>query len=193
MPAPPGPAQVMQAQPQVQGNQAAQLVVQVAPLPAFTLGAGRDNQVLDFTDVGAKKQYYKAIASLEEKIDESHDNCVAFLSGVTEWVRQFGLAQIMSINVGLASWVLLVNYGQIAMDDITMSVNNDTSTQTHDAKNSEMLYQFLLSSLATEFKTKILLHQGEFMINNEPVRGCLFQENCRAHICGHHGYSTAHS
>ena len=38
------------------------------------------------------------------------------------------------------------------------------------------LYQFLLSSLATESKTKILLHWDEFMINKEPVGACLFKK-----------------
>ena len=62
------------------------------------------------------------------------------------------------------------------MDNITTHANNYTSTQPCDAQNSEMLYQFLLSSLVTEFKTKILLHQAEFMLNNEQVRACLFKK-----------------
>ena len=140
MPAPPGPAQVMQAQPQVQRNQAAQPVVQVAPPQAFALGPGRDNQVLDFTDVIAKKQYYKAALLLKEKFDGSHDNFMAFLSEVTECIRSFGwAAQIMSINMGLTTWDLLVDYRQRAMDDITKSAKNYTSTQTHHAQNSEIV------------------------------------------------------
>ena len=73
MPAPPGPNQVMQAQPQAQGNQATPLVAPVAPPPAFTLSPKRDNQVLDFTDVRARKHYGNVIALFDEKFDGSHE------------------------------------------------------------------------------------------------------------------------
>ena len=75
------------------------------------LGPRRDNQILDFTEGGAKKHYYIAIASLNETFDESHEKFVAFLSGGTEQVRLFGWIQIMSINVGRATKDLLVDYG----------------------------------------------------------------------------------
>ena len=35
---------------------------------------------------------------------------------------------------------------------------------------------FLLSSLSPEFKTKILLHQDKFHVNNKPVGTCLFKK-----------------
>ena len=73
----------------------------MAPVaPAFVLGPRRDNQLLDFTDVRAKKHYYKAIALFDEKFDGSHEKLMAFLSGVTEQVRHFGWTKIMSIYLG---------------------------------------------------------------------------------------------
>ena len=77
---------------------------------------------------------------------------VAFLSGVTEKVHQLRWNQIMLINVGLTTYNLLVDYRQIGMDNITTDTTTYTSTQTREAQNSEMLYQFQLSSLLSELK-----------------------------------------
>ena len=64
--------------PQVQGNPAAAPVAQAAPQPAFTLGPGRDNQVLDFMDVSTKKYYYKAIAPTNKTFNGSHEKFMAY-------------------------------------------------------------------------------------------------------------------
>ena len=53
------------------------------PAPAFTLGPGRDNMVLDRSIPADTKLYYKAIAALDNKFDRTPEKFVAFLASVT--------------------------------------------------------------------------------------------------------------
>ena len=64
--------------------------VQEAVAMPFSLGPGRDDNVLDFTAVGAKKHYSKSIVPLKEKFDGTAENFITFLSGGTERAQQFG-------------------------------------------------------------------------------------------------------
>ena len=50
------------------------------PVPAFTLGPGRDNTVLDWSTPADTKLYYKAIAVLDNKFDRTPEK---FIPGLT--------------------------------------------------------------------------------------------------------------
>ena len=51
--------------------------------PAFTLGLGRDNTVLDWLIPADTKLYYKAIAALDNQFDGTPEKFIAFLASVT--------------------------------------------------------------------------------------------------------------
>ena len=72
------------------------------------------------------------------------------------------------------------------MDDINSHATTYTGMQTREAQNSKMLYHFLMNSVTTEFTTKLVLYQEDYMING--AWGVSFQEDHSAHICGHHGH-----
>ena len=103
------PAPVLQAQVQAMQAQLAQATPSAQPPqvpPPFML----DNNVIDFSEVGAKKHYHKTIAPFIETLDGSHEKFVAILSGVSERVHHVGWKQIMLINVALSTYNLLVDY-----------------------------------------------------------------------------------
>ena len=51
-----------------------------------------------------------------------------------------------------------------------------TGMQTREAQNSEMVYHFLMNLVTTEFTTKLVLYQEDYMINGVPIRACLFKK-----------------
>ena len=62
------------------------------------------------------------------------------------------------------------------MAEINSHATTYTGTQTRAAQNSEMLYHFLMNSVATEFTTKLVLYQEEYIVNGPPIGTCLFKK-----------------
>ena len=62
------------------------------------------------------------------------------------------------------------------MDDINSHATTYTGMQTREAQNSEMLYHFLMNLVTTEFTSKLVLYQGDYMINEAPIWACLFKK-----------------
>ena len=144
--------------------------------PAFVLGLGWDNIVLDWSIPADTKLYYKAIAALDNKFDKTPETFIAFLASITSRARQFGWNTILAIPVDTNTRELLTDYGRINMDDISNHATTYTGTQTREAQNSEMLYHFLMNLVTTEFTTKLALYQEDYMINGVPIRECLFKK-----------------
>ena len=72
---------------------------------------------------------------------------------------------------------LLTHYSRVSMDEINSHAATYTWTQTiREAQNSKMLYHFLMNSVTTEFTTKLVLYQEEYMINGVPIGACLFKK-----------------
>ena len=133
------------------------------PAPVFTLGPGEDNTILDWSIPANTKLYYKAIAALDNKFDGTLEKFIAFLASITSRARQFGWNSILTIPVAMDTRELLSDYGRISMAEINGHAATYTGTQTRAAQNSEMLYDFLMNSVTTEFTTKLVLYQEEFV------------------------------
>ena len=144
--------------------------------PAFVLGPGWDNTVLDWSIPADTKLYYKAIATLDNKFDGTLEKFIAFLASVTSQARQFRWNMILAIPVDTNTRELLTDYGRINMDNISNHTTTYTGMQTREAHNSEMLYHFLMNSVTTEFTTKLVLYQEDYTINGAPIRVCLFKK-----------------
>ena len=68
-------------QPQVQAPQVG--TAQPAPLlPAFALGPGRGNALLDYSNTSHMKTYYKAITPLEHKFDSKPSSLRIFMKSI---------------------------------------------------------------------------------------------------------------
>ena len=52
-------------------------------VPAFALGPGQDNTVLDWSIPADTKLYYKAMTALDNKFDGTLEKFIAFLASVT--------------------------------------------------------------------------------------------------------------
>ena len=144
--------------------------------PIFALGPGQDNMVLDWSIPANTKLYYKAIAALDNKFDGTPETFIAFLASITSRAQQFGWNSILAIPVGSKPRELLTDYGRINMDKINGHATTYTGMQTREAQNSEMLYHFLMNSVSTEFNTKLILYQEDYMINRVPIGACLFKK-----------------
>ena len=84
---------------------------------------------------------------------------------------------ILAVPVGTDTRELLSDYGRVNMDDISNHATTYTGMQTREAQNSEMLYHFLMNSVTTEFTTKLVLYQEDYMINGAPIGACLFKRS----------------
>ena len=84
------------------------------------------------------------------------------------------MGPILMIPVGVFTRNLLSENGRTDMDQIT----NHAATLRHKqgTLRTQMLYQFLMNSVTTDFKTKLIPHLAEFRINEKPIGPCLFKK-----------------
>ena len=146
------------------------------PAPAFALGPGQDNMILDWSTPADTKLYYKAIAALDNKFNGTPEKFIAFLASITYRARQFGWNSILTIPMAMDTRELLSDYGRISMAEINSHATTYTGTQTRAAQNSKMLYHFLMNLVTTEFTTKLVLYQEEYTMNGAPIGACLFKK-----------------
>ena len=143
------------------------------PAPAFALGPGRDNTILDWSIPANTKLYYKAITALDNKFDGTPEKFIAFLASITSQARQFGWNSILTIPVAMGTRDLLSDTGRISMAKINVHAATYTGTQTRAAQNPKMLYHFLMNSMTMEFTTKFVLYQEEYTMK---IGACLFKK-----------------
>ena len=118
----------------------------------FSLGLGWSTTVLDFSDAATVKLYNKAISPLELKLDGEADNLAVFLASDNHfnWSNQITipLADTKTRN-------LLTHYGQVTLSNCTDHGSSYVSTQTRDAQNNDILFDFLVDSLESNFRAKV--------------------------------------
>ena len=74
-------------------------LAQAAPIaPAFALGPGRGNALLDYSNASHIKTNYKAVTPLEHKFDGKPSNLHIFMKGITNQAKSFGWVNILNIN-----------------------------------------------------------------------------------------------
>lgn len=136
---------------------------------AFQLGPGRDNNVLDFTESSACKVYYKAITPLERLYDGKPESIAVFLASVTDRSRRFGWSTLLTVPDATATdRNLITEYGLVTMAEVRAKALTYSGQQTREAQNSDMLYHFLMESLAVTFKAEVLLYSNDYTINGVP-------------------------
>ena len=145
-------------QPQAQAPP--QGVAQVAPIPpAFALGPGRGNTLLDYSNTSHIKTYYRDITPLEHKFDGKPSNLHIFMKSIANQAKSFGWVNILNINDSNGITRSLLNdYGQLTTAEVKMHARNQWMNQhMWDAQNAELLYHFLFESLDKSFKATISL------------------------------------
>ena len=157
--------QAQGVQPQAQAPQDG--AVQPAPVPpAFTLGPGRCNSLLDYSNTSHIKTYYKAVTPLEHKFDSKPSSLRIFMKSVANQVKSFGWDNILNIVDSHGNTrSLLYDYRQLTTEEIRMHARNQwTNQHTRDAQNTEMLYHFLFDSFYENFKATILLKNYNYQV-----------------------------
>ena len=81
--------QAQGVQPQVQAPQDGAAQPALVP-PAFALGPGRGNTLLDYNNTSHIKTYHKAVTPLEHKFDGKPSNLRIFMKSVANRAKSFG-------------------------------------------------------------------------------------------------------
>ena len=145
-------------QPQAQVPQVG--AAQPAPLPpAFALGPGQGNTLLDYSNTSHIKTYDKAVTTLEHKFDGKPSSLPIFMKSIANRAKSFGWDNILNIIDSHGNTKsLLYDYGQLTTEEVrTHAQNQWTNQHTRDAQNAEMLYHLLFESLDENFKATVLL------------------------------------
>ena len=157
--------QAQGVQPQAQAPQDG--AVQPAPvLPAFALGPGRGNSLLDYSNTSHVKTYYKAVTPLEHKFDSKPSSLRIFMKSIANRAKSFGWDNILNIIDSHGNTrSLLYDYGQLTTEEVRTHARNQWTNQlTRDAQNTEMLYHFLFKSLDENFKAMVLLKNYNYQV-----------------------------
>ena len=152
-------------QPQAQAPQVG--AAQPAPIPpAFALGPGRGNALLDYSNTSHIKIYYKAVTPLEHKFDGKPSSLRIFMKSVANRAKRFGWDNILNIIDSHGNTrSLLYDYRQLTTAEVkTHAQSQWTSQHTRDAQNAEMLYHFLFESIDENFKATVLLKNHNYQV-----------------------------
>ena len=134
--------------------------------PAFALGPGQGNALLDYSNASHIKTYYKAVTPLKHEFDGKPSNLRIFMKIVANQAKSFGWANILNSNDSHGNTRSLPNdYGQLMTAEVKLHARNQwTNQHTRDAQNAEMLYHFLFESLDESFKATILLKNHNYQV-----------------------------
>ena len=170
--------QMPQAVTQVhQVHQGPQAMVPTVMSTTFSLGPGWSTTVLDFSDAAAVKLYNKVISPLVLKFDGEADNLAVFLASVKDHCNCFNWSNLITIPLAdTTTRNLLTHYGQVTLSNCTDHGSSYVSTQTRDAQNNNMLYYFLVDSLESKFRAKVLLCVESHSTNNVVVASALLKQ-----------------
>ena len=111
---------------QPQAQALPQGVAQVAHIPpAFALGPGQGNTLLDYSNTSHIKTYYKAVTPLEHKFNGKPSNLHIFMKSVANRAKSFRWANILNINHSNGITRSLLNkYGQLTTAEVKMHAQN---------------------------------------------------------------------
>ena len=99
-----------------------------------------------------------------------------FLSSVKNHCNHFNWSNLTTILLAdTTTRNLLTHYGQVTLSNCTDHDSSFVSTQTRDAQDNDMLYYFLVDSLESKFRTKVLLYAESYCSNNVVVASALLK------------------
>ena len=134
--------------------------------PAFALGPGRGNALLDYSNISHIKTYYKAVTPLKHKFDGKPPSLRIFMKSIANQAKSIGWNNILNIiDSHRNTRSLLYNYGQLTTTEVKTHARNQWMNQhTRDAQNAEMLYHSLFKSLDENFKATIMLKNHNYQV-----------------------------
>jgi hypothetical protein len=142
----------------------------------FTLGPGRDNTPLDFTEAASAKLYYRATAALTTTFDGKKENILPFLTCVEDRARSFGWDNVLTVPANGRNHNIITDYGSLTLTDITIHVTTYSGHENRQAQNSEMLYLCLKQSLTMRFMAEVLIYKERYHVNQSPSGALLLKQ-----------------
>lgn len=135
----------------------------VPPAAPVALTPFGNNVVLDLDVAASIKFYNKGMEPLTHKYDGKPESVLLFLESVSDRSDKYGWEQILSIpdDTGVVR-NLIEHYGLLTMENVRTHGAPYRQIIGRNTQNSKMMYNFLIDSLETEFKSKVLLHKAEY-------------------------------
>jgi hypothetical protein len=139
---------------------------QPAQLPIFALSPALvSNAVLDYTDVGSIKLYYRAVEPMENLFDVEPAGLKMFLENVRKKAVSFNWMNTITIMVNGSPSSLVDEYGVITMADVLTHAQIYNGQHVRDAQNSLQIYNCLSASLTEGGMARTSLHSAEYTLN----------------------------
>jgi hypothetical protein len=146
------------------------------PVPFALLPGAAFNAPLDYNKASELKLFRSATTGMADKFDLKEEHMRVFLGNIKEHARTYdwqGIIMIPDADGIIRN--LITNYGQLTLANVNDHAAAYINTQTRNAQNSMMMYQYLLNSLTEEAKLVMITMESQYQAgaNNLPV-GALF-------------------
>ena len=145
------------------GGAAGQPAVPFALTPALV-----NNDILDYTDQGTIKSYYRAIEPLDPVFDVEGGTLKLFLENVKQRAESFNWMSTLTIPKNGQQLNLIADYGALSLQDVNDHAQTYIGQHLRNAQNSFQIYNCLISSLTDAGKARVVLESNKFTINEVP-------------------------
>ena len=145
------------------GGAAGQPAVPFALTPALV-----NNDILDYTDQGTIKSYYRAIEPLDPVFDVEGGTLKLFLENVKQRAESFNWMSTLTIPKNGQQLNLIADYGALSLQDVLDHAQSYIGQHLRNAQNSFQIYNCLISSLTDAGKARVVLESNKFTINEVP-------------------------
>jgi hypothetical protein len=162
--------------PQPPVAQNAPQIVQVVPPPPnapnpvpFALFPGAaGNGVLDFTKSESIKLFNKATASIETKYDLEEGKLRVFIDQINQRGKIYGWKHIFDVPDSTGTvYNIVTHYGKLSIDDCIAHAMTYVNTQTRQAQDAAMLFQFLHNSITDKAKLLLMSDADIYTVGGE--------------------------
>ena len=137
--------------------------------PTFALTPALvNNDVLDYSDTGTIKTYYRAIEALDPVFDVEGSTLKLFLENVKQRAESFNWSRTLTIIKNGIPLNLTMDYGALTLEDVQAHATSYIGQENRNAQNSFQIYNCLISSLSDAGKAKVVLESNRYSINGVP-------------------------
>jgi hypothetical protein len=129
--------------------------------------------VLDYTDVGSIKLYYRAVEAMDPLFDVEPAGLKLFLENVRKKSVSFNWMMTLNVNVNGQTLNLIDHYGAITLPDVRTHALTYNGQHVRNAQNSLQIFNCLSASLTEAGMSRVFLHSEDYTVNGE-TDGVLF-------------------
>ena len=161
--------------------------IEPPPEPIFALTPALATWgIIDYSSRAGEKIYSSATKELDSKrYDSEAQGLMTFLELLEERAANFGwdssIMMIPDYNGNPVS--LLSGYGTITLAQIRAHEESYIFTQSRNAQDSSLLYEYIMNSISSECKAKFTIWKKEYRCNHLPSANLLLKVLiCECHL-----------